>query len=265
VSDRSASATIQVSVDPERAFTVFTDEIDAWWIRGPINFFDSGRAVGMRIEPGVGGRILEVYPDGALELAQITAWEPGARVAYRSSVDDTEVDVRFEAAGAGTRVTVTETLVPGGEKAFFFWSNVIRWLGRWFEQDEPSRREIARVSIGIHYADPAAAARWLARVFGLGSWSVIPQEGDEPDWIELHHGHVALILFPREGEAADASPVTHTVWVYVDDVDAHFEHAKSEGATIVSPIEQHGFRAYTAEDLEGRRWTFAQARPTMSP
>jgi hypothetical protein len=31
----------------------------------------------------------------------------------------------------------------------------------------------------------------------------------------------------------------------------------------VSEIEQQGYRAYSAEDLEGSRWTFAQARPTM--
>jgi hypothetical protein len=34
--------------------------------------------------------------------------------------------------------------------------------------------------------------------------------------------------------------------------------------SIVSEIEQQGYRAYTAEDLERRRWTFAQARPTMA-
>jgi uncharacterized glyoxalase superfamily protein PhnB len=53
-------------------------------------------------------------------------------------------------------------------------------------------------------------------------------------------------------------------WAYVDDLDAHFAHAKTAGATIVSEIEQHGYRAYSAEDLEGHRWTFAQARPTMA-
>jgi len=52
-------------------------------------------------------------------------------------------------------------------------------------------------------------------------------------------------------------------WVYVDDLDAHFVNSEAEGATIVSGIHQHGYRAYVAEDLEGRRWTFAQARPTM--
>lgn len=266
MTERPTSARVRVAVDPRRAFAAFTEEIDSWWVRGPINFFDSGRAVAMRIEPGAGGRILEVYDEAAgdaLELGRITVWEPGARLAYRSSVDDTEVDVRFEAVENGTRVSVTQTLLPGGEKALYYWPFVVRWLVRWFEQEEPAPREIARLSIGIHYVDPVAAARWLARVFQFGSWSMIPEEGEEPDWIELHHGNVALILFPLEGDGAAAMPVTHTVWAYVDDVDAHFERVKAEGATIVSGIEQHGFRAYTAEDLEGRRWTFAQSRPTM--
>jgi uncharacterized glyoxalase superfamily protein PhnB len=51
--------------------------------------------------------------------------------------------------------------------------------------------------------------------------------------------------------------------VYVDDVDAHFAHASAHGATIVSPVHQYGYRAYVAEDLEGHRWTFAQAPPSM--
>ena len=59
------------------------------------------------------------------------------------------------------------------------------------------------------------------------------------------------------------TPVTHVPWVFVDDLDAHFARAERPGATIVEPIHQHGYRAYVAEDLEGNRWTFAQARPTM--
>ncbi len=52
-------------------------------------------------------------------------------------------------------------------------------------------------------------------------------------------------------------------WVFVDDLDAHLAHARSRGATILSGIRQHGYRAYEAADLEANRWTFAQARPTM--
>ena len=105
------------------AFTAFTDEIDSWWVRGPINFFDSGRAVAMRIEPGVDGRVLEVYgdtQDDALELGRITVWEPGVRLSYRSLVDDTQVDVRFDAVEDGTRGRVPQTLRPDGDRAFYF-------------------------------------------------------------------------------------------------------------------------------------------------
>jgi uncharacterized glyoxalase superfamily protein PhnB len=270
MTERSVSATVEVAVDPISAFTAFTDEIDSWWVRGPINFFDSGRAVAMRIEPGVGGRILEVYDDAkgdALELGRITVWEPGVQLSYRSLVDDTEVDVRFDAVEDGTRVQVTQSLLPDGERALYFWPNVLRWLVPWCQERDrggAGPREIARLSLALYYEDPAAAARWLAHAFQLDSWSGIPAEGDEPEWIELHHGNVAVLLFPLEGRRPQETPVTDMPWAYVDDLDAHFAHAKSAGATITSEIEQHGYRAYTAEDLEGRPWTFAQARPTMA-
>ncbi|WBQ02354.1 SRPBCC family protein [Kribbella sp. CA-293567] len=65
--------------------------------------------------------------EDVLEIGQITAWEPGARFAYRSSVDDTETEIRFAPSKGGTRVTVEQTLVSNGDKAFYFWPNVIPW------------------------------------------------------------------------------------------------------------------------------------------
>lgn len=56
-------ASVEVKVDPETAFRIFTEEIDAWWERGPHNFYDGGRAVAKRFEPRIGGRYLEVYDD----------------------------------------------------------------------------------------------------------------------------------------------------------------------------------------------------------
>ncbi len=54
--------------------------------------------------------------------------------------------------------------------------------------------------------------------------------------------------------------VTQNVYVYVDDVDAHFKRAKAAGATILEePADQfYGDRRYGADDLEGHRWYFAQ-------
>ena len=257
MTERSATAEVEVAADPGRAFTAFTEEIDAWWVRGAINFFDAARAVAMKIEPGVEGRVLEVYEGDALELGRVTVWEPGTRLAYRSSVDDSEIDVRFEPVEGGTRVRVTQTLVPGGEKMLDFWPRVLQWFGSWFGNGRP--REIAPLSIALYYEKPVEAAHWLERVFQLRSWTDI-LETEEGTWIEFHHGNVAILLF--EGERDGAS--TDMPWVYVDDLDAHFAHAQAEGATIVKEIHQQGYRAYEAEDLEGRRWTFAQARPTMS-
>jgi hypothetical protein len=91
--------------------------MNLWWVRGPINFFDSARAVAKVCEPGVGGRILEVYDAATgegLEVARITAWHPGERLAWRSSVDDVEVEVRFEPTASGTLVRVLAAIPSGG-------------------------------------------------------------------------------------------------------------------------------------------------------
>ena len=109
---RSRSSMVEVAADPLTAFTAFTDELDLWWVRGPINAYDAGRLVEMRCEPGVGGRIMEVYDAESgegLELARITAWEPGERVAWESSLDDVTIDVRFEPSAAGTAVRLEAT------------------------------------------------------------------------------------------------------------------------------------------------------------
>ena len=120
---RTVSSQVTVAVDPETAFAVFTDEMDLWWVRGPINFHDAARAVGMRCEHGVGGRLLELYAadaSDALELGRITAWAPGQLLAWDSSVDDVRVEVCFAATAGGstdgTTVTVTATIPAGGAR-----------------------------------------------------------------------------------------------------------------------------------------------------
>src|ERR1700759_266685 len=64
--DTMVSSEVEVAVDPDTAFAAFTEELDLWRVRGPINHFAGGRAMAVRCEPGVGGRLLEVYEDDAL-------------------------------------------------------------------------------------------------------------------------------------------------------------------------------------------------------
>ncbi|GAA1593117.1 hypothetical protein GCM10009789_53940 [Kribbella sancticallisti] len=267
---QSASASVEVAADPATAFRIFTDEIDLWWVRGPINFFDASRAMGMQIEPGEGGRILEIYRPGSgsvdedvLELGRITAWEPGSRLAYRSSVDDTETEIRFESFDGGTRVSVEQSLVQGGEKAFYFWPNVIPWLATWAARRDSARGDLDRLNVALYYEDPSAAARWLETVFGLEHSLQVPADSEHPSWLELRVGSSAIMLFELKERPATPRVVDHSIWVYVDDLDAHFARSTAKGASIVSEISQHGYRGYEATDLEGHLWTFAQAGPTM--
>jgi len=275
---RSRSSTVEVAADPLTAFTAFTDELDLWWVRGPINAYDSGKLVEMRCEPGIGGRILEVYDaesgDG-LELARITVWEPGTRLAWKSSLDDVTIDVRFDPTASGTIVRVEATVSEGGEDrgGSSFVSVTPSWFGSWMGRRDTATREphdLARVALTLHYARPAAAARWLAEAFGFESPNTLP-EGQDPlsdeeygfPWIEFNVGNASLVIEPLAGPPVDHSPVTHVPWVFVDDLESHLARAREKGATIVQEIESHGFTSYVALDLEGRRWRLAQARPTQ--
>jgi hypothetical protein len=106
--EASVRVTVYVDVDPGTAFRVFTEDIDAWYKRGPHSFTDPRRAVGIRFEPHAGGRLLEVHDPVSgegLELGRIQVWEPGSRLIFTDR-RRTEVEVRFELFEGQTRVTL---------------------------------------------------------------------------------------------------------------------------------------------------------------
>ncbi|HEU5209432.1 MAG TPA: VOC family protein [Longimicrobiales bacterium] len=129
----------------------------------------------------------------------------------------------------------------------------------------------------LAYADGAEAMSWLSSTFGFeererwldangvlshGEMStghgLIMLATPTPDYEgpRLHRSHCAAAA------AWSAAPwVIDGVLVYVDDLAAHFEHAKAAGASLLSGIETgpDGSRLYRVEDLEGHRWMFMQA------
>ena len=278
IRDTMVSSEIEVAVDPGTAFAAFTDELDLWWVRGPINHHAAGRCLAMRCEPGVGGRLLEVYDDAAgdaLELGRITVWEPGQRLAWDSSVDDVNIEVSFSPAGDGCLVRVQASIPAGGQdRGGTSWVRVTpKWFGPWCARRDGAPREVrdlARLALGVSYARPAAAARWLAGAFGFTSPDPLPEGRDPlpetgygPPWIEFRLGNSSLMIFKLEGEPP-AGGRAHVPWVYVDDIAGHYERARTGGAAIVAELSSPwGLPFYVADDPEGNRWTFAQARPTM--
>jgi uncharacterized glyoxalase superfamily protein PhnB len=269
---------VEVPVLPDLAFAVFTEELDLWWVRGPINHFASGRLREVRMEPGVGGRLLEVYDeagDDVLEMGRITDWEPGRRLAFDSSLDDVSTEVTFEPHGDGTLVRVVASIPAGGHDAGgTAWVRVVpKWLGPWCRRrDRTAHRvhDIGRLGLTVGYERPAAAERWLADVFGFDTPDPLPR-GEDPlpegkhgfPWLELRASGASVVVEPlAEGESVSAGHVVP--WVYVEDVAARRRHVAERGAAVVTDVEAPwGLPFFDAEDCEGRRWRFVQARPTM--
>lgn len=134
------------------------------------------------------------------------------------------------------------------------------------------------------YSDEVAALEYLTRVFQFTERREARMgKGDEEEgmlaWLEFGDGVVMI------GRASDAAREVHHLYspgvvghatvmmnVLVNDIDAHYEHARAEGANITMEIEDafYGYRRYEADDLEGHHWHFhepldavrARATPT---
>lgn len=115
----------------------------------------------------------------------------------------------------------------------------------------------------LSYADAPAAIDFLCRAFGFE----LRFRLDMPDG-RVGHAELGLadgaISLASEFEGFGVSPLklaghASQLFCYVDDVDAHFERARKEGATIAAePADQfYGDRIYRALDPEGHRWVFA--------
>jgi len=166
-------ASVKIRASPEVAFVIFTDEIGRWWRPGPNFCMDANRAIGVRIERGIGGRWLELYDelgDDAFVIGKVSAWEPGDCVAFRdhSRVLDvldfeTEVEVRFAAEGDGTRVQVMragwDQLDPAAADAERNgsrrgWESVLSWFQDWADWGSPLRIERPRNDRRLYVLEP---------------------------------------------------------------------------------------------------------------
>jgi uncharacterized protein YndB with AHSA1/START domain len=114
VSREGVRVSIEVAVAPALAFEAFTTDLDAWWGRGPRFRFTPPWEGSMRLEPGLGGRLLHVdaVAGRVFVVGTVEAWEPPHRLALTWRLASfrprqlTRVEVRFEAIAEGTRVTV---------------------------------------------------------------------------------------------------------------------------------------------------------------
>jgi len=120
-----------------------------------------------------------------------------------------------------------------------------------------------RVTPYLLYEDVAGALDWLTRAFGFRERMRIPGPDGKVGHAEMELADGIIMMGcpgPQYQNPKRVGHVTQNLYVYVDDVDKHFEKAKKEGATILEePKDQfYGDRRYGAVDLEGHHWYFAQ-------
>jgi uncharacterized protein YndB with AHSA1/START domain len=100
---------VMVPLTPIDAFALFTADVARWW---PLATHSVGqaRSKGCAIEPRVGGTWLETLADGTHSVwGTVLVWEPPHRVVVtwhpgRQPDSAQEIEIRFTAAGTGTRV-----------------------------------------------------------------------------------------------------------------------------------------------------------------
>ena len=112
------------------------------------------------------------------------------------------------------------------------------------------------------YEDAAAAMDFLSRAFGFEEAMRTAMPDGRVRHAEMKLGDGEIMLGqpeePRSPKTFGGTPVL--MYVYVDDVDAHCEHARAAGAEIAYEPrdEEYGHRTYNARDPEGHSWYFAQ-------
>ncbi len=131
--------------------------------------------------------------------------------------------------------------------------------------DNPPKN-MPRITPALAYDDPKAALEWLQEAFGFKVRFAVPGPDGGIVHSEVEVADGLIMVGPSGGMDSWSSPksldgkTTQSCYVFVDDVDAHYAHAKESGAGIVEELTDqfYGARTYRARDPEGHLWVFAQ-------
>ncbi len=117
----------------------------------------------------------------------------------------------------------------------------------------------------LFYRDVPAALEFLTRAFGFNEEM---RHGTPRGGIHAEASLQGQLVMLGQGvderglkTPKDIGAATMGVFIYLDDVDKHYEVAKAAGAEIVHPPKDAPYgRNYWANDLEGHPWFFTTPR-----
>ena len=120
----------------------------------------------------------------------------------------------------------------------------------------------------LRYNDAHAAIDLLVNAFGFTERAVYKDDNGVVQHAELAYGDGIIMVgdAPREPDTnrLDMPIGGGSVYIVIDDPDAHYERAKTAGVKIRRELrdEDYGSRGYSAEDAEGNLWSFGTYRPS---
>jgi uncharacterized glyoxalase superfamily protein PhnB len=118
----------------------------------------------------------------------------------------------------------------------------------------------------IEYRDLQEAIVWLSKVFGFVEHY---RYGNPVSGAQMRVGNAWIMLRQarREETPKELGFGTQSLTVFMEDVVAHFQRAKSAGATIVEDLQEteYGELQYGAEDLDCHHWLFSRHARDVSP
>lgn len=122
----------------------------------------------------------------------------------------------------------------------------------------------------ITYRNVGDAMAWLTKVFGFTEHFRYGKPGGPVEGAQMHLGDAWIMLNSVRGKCAspaDTGSGTQSLTIFIEDVDGHYERAKSAGARIVEELHEtaYGERQYGVEDLDGHHWLFSRHARDVSP
>jgi uncharacterized glyoxalase superfamily protein PhnB len=121
----------------------------------------------------------------------------------------------------------------------------------------------------LRYDDAPGAIEWLTRAFGFEQHFSVPNPDGTIAHAEMRFGSGMIMLGSAAGNVLgmktprELGSVNQGIYVYVADIDEHYQRARAAGAEITRDLEatDYGSREYTAHDFEGNLWSFGTYQP----